>query len=383
MSTSNNTATTELIVDGQTFVITLSRKPTDGCPEGQHKDPLSGICVDNCLPGQTWDPVKQVCVDNNPPPPPPPPPVTGNIGPDGVMQIYPTANGGTEFYLGENPDKSKFNVSYGGGSHLPYSKKKEGSLTYFNTTGSPITYHSGSPPGRSTRLDIYPDGGIWGNKTKYSWDNNPGYLYTPKGIKSGEFTSYIRVHQDLGTHQAYAHKIGGRDEDAIRSLIEAVYPTATHSTMQINYNYAHFPYVNAKPNIKFNPPKLTVEKWVGFKTIRKVATDGKSSNIEMWVDLDPFDSNGKPKNGWKLAAMYLDKGTPGYKNIACTWACHKDLIRVDGFGLVDFTRISDREIDVNIKPSVAENTIFRMEEATQDHTVLDADPLESVEESKI
>jgi hypothetical protein len=83
-----------------------------------------------------------------------------------------------------------------------------------------------------------PDGGKWSNKTTYDWQNNPGYLYSNNSIDSGEFTTYIRVHGDLHKHQAYAHKIGGRDEDPIRSLIEMVYPTASHSNITVNYNYA-------------------------------------------------------------------------------------------------------------------------------------------------
>jgi hypothetical protein len=100
-------------------------------------------------------------------------------------------------------------------------------------------------PGRSVRPHIYPDGGKWNNKTSFSWQSNPGYLYTPNSIGSGEFTTFIRVHGDLGSHQAYAHKIGGRDEDPIRSLIEMCYPTSTDNYIQINYNYSHFSYVRS------------------------------------------------------------------------------------------------------------------------------------------
>jgi len=282
---------------------------------------------------------------------------TTNIGPDGVKHIYETVSGGTEFYLNmDNPYKdgggkgttnntAQFNISFGTGSHFPFTKHTENGLTFFNTTGSPIKYKSGSKPGRSVRLDCYPDGGKWNNHTKYSWESNPGYLYTPKSIGSGEFTTYIRVHGDLGTHQAYAHKIGGRDEDDIRSLLEMVYPTATHNDIQVNYNYAHFPYVNAKPTIIFNPPTLADSgKWIGVKTVHKIANDKKSSEWEMWVDTDPFDNDGKPKNNWQLAATYTDNGVSGYKNIPLTWQCHKDLCRVDGFANVDFTLISDRAI---------------------------------------
>jgi hypothetical protein len=279
------------------------------------------------------------------------------IGPDGVAQIYPTASGGMEFYLNiDNPYKggaytsrptAQFNISYGRGSQLPFTAETDSNgLKYFNTTGNPITYASGSQPGRSVRLDVYPDGGKWANRTSHSWQKNPGYLYTDKGIGSGEFTVFIRVHGELGSHQAYACKIGGRDEDDIRSLIEMVYPTANHSDIQVNYNYAHFPYVHAKPKLRIpNPPPLADNgKWIGVKTIHDIASDRKSSHWEMWIDTNPFDSNGKPANNWVVAATYEDNGVPGYNNIPLTWKCHKDVCRVDGFQSVDFTLVSDREI---------------------------------------
>jgi hypothetical protein len=286
-----------------------------------------------------------------------PPNPAGNIGPDGVTQIYPTETGGSQFYLnmdepysgggpGTTNNTAQFNISYGTGSQFPFTTKTENGVKFFNTTGSPITYASGGKPGRSVRLDVYPDGGKWANHTKYSWKSNPGYLYTDRGIGNGEFTTFIRVHGDLGSHQAYAHKIGGRDEDDLRSLIEMVYPTATHGDIQVNYNYAHFPYVNVKPIIVSAPPKVVPEKWFGVKTVRKIATDRKSSHLEMWVDTDPFNAGGEPNNNWKLAATYEDRGVSGYKNIPMTWRCHKDLCRVDGFASVDFTLISDRGIAV-------------------------------------
>jgi len=50
----------------------------------------------------------------------------------------------------------------GGGSQLPFTTHTDpNGLKYFNTTGNPITYASGSKPGRSVRLDVYPDDGKW------------------------------------------------------------------------------------------------------------------------------------------------------------------------------------------------------------------------------
>jgi len=274
-----------------------------------------------------------------------------NIGPDGILQIYPDAKGGTQVYMKDNPDPKTFNVSYGTGSHIPYTKKQEGNLVYFETAGSPITYHSGNAPGRSTRIDTYPGGGMWSNKTTFSWKNNPGYLYNEQGIKNTEYTTFIQVDQDLNTHQAYAHKIGGRDDDTLRSLAEMVYPTATHATVQFNYNYAHFPYVHAEAKQLKQVPKLVPGKWVGVKTIRIVSPDNKSVHWEMWYNESPFDAQGNPQHNWEKIAEYEDKGCKEYGNVPCTWKCHKDVCRVDGFGKVRFAYFSDREIDPNATPA--------------------------------
>jgi hypothetical protein len=281
------------------------------------------------------------------------------LGPDNVAQIYPTRPGGTEFYLNmENPYSggaytsrrtAQFNISFGRHSQIPFTRHIDTSiaadgLVYFNTTGSPISYASGGS-GRSVRLDVYPDGGKWNNRTEYHWQNNPGYLYTNNSIGSGEFTTYIRVRGDLHKHQAYAHKIGGRDEDPIRSLIEMVYPTASHRDITVNYNYAHFPYVSAKPIlITPNPSPLSNNgQWIGLKTIHKISPDRSYTDWELWYDVNPFNANG-PANNWNLAATYHDVGCSDYKNIPLTWQCHKDVCRVDGFESVDFTLISDRAI---------------------------------------
>ena len=144
-----------------------------------------------------------------------------------------------------------------------------------------------------------------------------------------------------------------------------VYPTKKHSDIRVNYNYAHFPYIPGKEphaskiNILFNPPILTEGKWVGVKTVNKVGDNNKPTLWEMWVDEDPIDSNGKPKNGWKLAATYEDKGVKNYHDDEhheivnyppVTWRGHKEVCRVDGYKKVDFVFISDREIDPKATP---------------------------------
>ena len=199
----------------------------------------------------------------------------------------------------------------------------------------------------------------------------------------------IRVHGDLGTHQAYSHRLGGRNDDSIRSLIEMVYPTATHSTIQVNYNYAHFPYVNAKPNLFGSPLNITDNgKWIGVKTMQWVNPDGKSSHWEMWYNLEPFDSTGKPRHDWRLGATFEDHGPVSYAvngvPVPLISAQEKSVCRVDGFQNVDFCLFSDREIDPTAQPSIPKPTKAKKAEMyprIKVSRVAEADPLESVAEA--
>jgi hypothetical protein len=134
----------------------------------------------------------------------------------------------------------------------------------------------------STQLEVIfhtrpgdPDGGEWNNKTTY-WQNNPGSLYSPHSIGSGEVTTFIQVHDDLHKPQAYTHKIGGREAGEIRSLMEMVYPTSSHDNVQMNYNYTHFPYVNITSIHKIqNPPPIWT---ISLKTVHKIAADKSYSD---------------------------------------------------------------------------------------------------------
>ena len=295
------------------------------------------------------------------------------VGPDGVLQIYPTAQGGTEFYInmddpysgpgpGSTSSNGQFNVSYGSGSQFPINKKTDsafGNMVYWNTHGSVVTYASGSPNGRSHRLDVYPDGGKWNNKTSYSWKSNPGYLYTQAGIRSQELTYFFRGQSDLGSsiHHAAAYKIGGRDEDDIRSCIEMVYPTVTHDDVELNYNYAHFPYVGDSSNVNTitKPPRMAENVWIGCKVIKLVDDSNNFTDLIMYANDTPFNTDGTVNNTtWYKAATYHDTGPPsGYSpRVACYWRCHKDLLRVDGFDFLDFALVSDREVDPHANPAI-------------------------------
>ena len=239
---------------------------------------------------------------------------------------------------------SRFNISYGSGSHFPSTKHTEEGITFFNSAGAVQNYACGSPSSRSCRFDVYPGGT---GSAKYAWNSKPtpDFLMNAQGIRNREMTMYLRPHGQLKTHESCAFKIGGRDNDEVRSAIEIVYPTATHSTVVVNYNFAHFPYV-AEKNIKqiFTGDKLTDGKWVAIKCVTKVSDDKKTQYLAIYADLTPWKSDGTPNNQFKLKAECVTRGVSEYDNIVCSWKCQKDVLRVDGFRNVDYALYSDREI---------------------------------------
>jgi hypothetical protein len=280
-----------------------------------------------------------------------------NIGPDGVLQIFPTVANGSEVYMMDNPPMDKFNVSYGNNSHIPYEKKREGWLTYFNSAGHEITYKSGVLSGRSLRLDMYPDGGMWKNHTSYSWKNHPNYLFTDKGIDNGEYTIYIRPHIDLRTHHCAAWKLGGRDQDDIRSLFEICGADQEHHNPFSHWNYAHFPYVECLTNVYDSHNKLQEDKWYALKAIRIVDSSKEFCDFYLFEDQYPIDTNGKPNNTWKIIAHAHDAGTDEYRDddgnkVPCIWKSHKDTFRSDGYANWDFALMSIRNINPTSKPEI-------------------------------
>jgi hypothetical protein len=149
--------------------------------------------------------------------------------------------------------------------------------------------------------------------------------------------------------------------------------------VRANYNYEHFPYLPVK-GVKqfFSGDYCQDNKWVGIKHVH-IVDDGKTQSTNMlFVDTDPFDTNGKPQNNWRLKGQWTDKGVSGYNNIPATWRSQVDKVRVDGWNEVDFTLMSIREIDPHSKPSIIvsaeqlkEGKIIADSEITIDHNLFE------------
>jgi hypothetical protein len=271
----------------------------------------------------------------------------------GVKKIFPDYPN-PEFpawYLTTESGKGtdRFNISYGTGSHISYTKKTEGNLTFINSAGAVQSYASGNPDSTSVRADTYPSGGIFASMGSYSYKINPGYLYKRNHFHNKEMTMYCRPHGQLKTHEAFAFKVQGRDNDDIRSAIEMVYPTASHGDVEVNVNYKHFPYVHWKNVRQYSSSsnKQTDNKWVGVKCILIVADNKKSVWMGMFEDVNPFTTAGKPANNWKLRAdtVFTGVSDDDYDNIIPIWDPQKDTVRLDGFQNQDIMWYSNRPID--------------------------------------
>ena len=272
------------------------------------------------------------------------------IGPDGVAHILPLEEGGTCVYQDLTKDSfntQNTNISMGHDSHFPSTKKTENGITFHTTESVPLNYASDHSTGFTTRIDFVSDGDIWDDeKNAKAWHDTPipEYLFSPKGWGNSEFTIYIRTHgQHNNKHQSCAAKMMGRrgivkKDDEDRSVVEMLYPEVQHKKVTVNCNYNHQPYEHFKAVKQyFDGDMLEDEKWVGLKWTNVIADDRKSLNMKEYVDLEPFTSEGKPANNWKLKAECDFTGTPGYHNIPAVWKGRLNYLRVDGRKTVDFT----------------------------------------------
>lgn len=275
----------------------------------------------------------------------------------GVAKIFPDYPSPEypPFYIdmvNKSANSARFNISYGSGSHIAYDLRSASGSTpaYYNSAGAVQHYASGSPDSRSCRFDIYLAEGMFASIGNYSYKNNPGYLYKRTHDHNSETTIYLRPHDQLGTHESCAFKLHGRDNDEIRSCIEMVWPTATHGEVVVNVEYKHFPYVSVKNVRQYTSTsstrKLTDNQWVGLKCVLILADDKRSNWLGMYEDIQPFTTDGKPRNGWKLRAdcVFTGVSDDDYDNIICSWDGHKSTVRIDGFANVDFLWYSHRQI---------------------------------------
>jgi hypothetical protein len=304
------------------------------------QNPSTPTPVPNPGPGPVPEPT---------PSPPPAPGPGGGKDANGISKLYPTFGGGTEWYMNMANSKAEDDpkVKYDGiNSGVSSSKSTQNGVTFYNAHSSPVGYASGGS-GSTLRINVYAAGGAGSNQIN-TWKTRPDYLYSPQGIRNHEYTIYVRPHSKIASHLSCAYKVCGGRNDSGRSILETKYPTTSSMKVEGNWDYEHPVYVSI-PNITthFGGDWFTDNVWVGLKHVHKVPTDRKSSYNELWVSTPAFNADGTPTNNWRLKGSYTETGTSKFNGIPCTWRSQTDRVRCDGYNSIDFTYMSDREIDPN------------------------------------
>ena len=272
--------------------------------------------------------------------------------------LLPSKGGGKEYYLSDadNINEGKFITT----DQNDAVKRAEGNLAFWRVSGKDVHY-SDQSIGKTVRVNINAGGGLDRNQQN-TWEDNPKYIWTNKDSKNAEFTYYIRCSGKISGHGIAANHVtcsskfrGGihtGNHEPHASCCELVLRVGEGNTsLNYNFEYNHPDYLNDGDGTRKIQANNDTEigKWFGRKTIVWTNSDGKSVTARDYIDLDPFDANGKPKNNWKplqekIFRTVSRETEDGIKyNIPPLWG-GMFTSRVDGFQTVDYAIISIREI---------------------------------------
>jgi hypothetical protein len=281
-----------------------------------------------------------------------------NVDKDGVQMIETSSGSGYNLSEAGDINEGKFITT----DKNDAEKKTEGNLTFWRVSGKDVGYSDHSV-GKTVRVNINAGGGLDGDQ-EHTWDNTPEYIWTKNDSKNAEFTYYIRCSKKISGHGTAANHVtcsskfrGGIHTgkgDPHASCCELVLKVGEgNGSLDYNFEYDHPDYLNEGDGTnKLKADNNTeIDKWFGRKTVVWTNSDDKSVTARDYIDLDPFDANGKPKNNWdklqeKVFTTVKNKKTEHRKkeyNVPPLWG-GMFTSRVDGFQTVDYAIVSIREI---------------------------------------
>lgn len=267
----------------------------------------------------------------------------GQLDADGVLMLATPNPNGASWRLGtQDPNQvsSTYFVNYGDAP----TKVVEGPLTFWTTTGEVITYSDGSPDGRTARFYMRPGGGT----QRYGWNSGAqqyGYLATAKDLKNFEATAYVRVRGNLGKHVSMSWLLRGGSHSSnqpdFSSCTGLQIPWTGQSAKAFReYTHPNYDYVYLTPKFSY---AFSEGRWLGTKVLSWNVTGGTMNRL--YLDTDPFDAQGKPRNNFRLYLEWNDRNTDtGRYTVAATWGGWQTSMRIDGWRNTDFTLLSAREI---------------------------------------
>jgi hypothetical protein len=274
------------------------------------------------------------------PEPPQPMPVEGGLDENGVKMLFPSKQGGPAYFykMTDNIEGSKFIETDGNKA----TQMTDGAIT-FQRLKSDVVHYSSMPDGKTCRVNI--NGGGFISKQAHTWKDNPTpeFIWTPNDSKNYEFTYYFRANGKMHEHTECSTKNRGGihtgSNDPHASTFELSLKIG-QSELKCSKEYNHPDYefdstTKASDNLSHS------DKWIARKTVVWTQSDG-NVNAEDYVDWDPFDVAGKPKNNFVKLQSKVFKSTSKYPK-APTWG-GMATSRIDGHNSIDYSIISIREI---------------------------------------
>jgi hypothetical protein len=285
------------------------------------------------------------CAVHRGPPPSPPAQTPADVDEDGIRMLLPSADGGTSFRLGAGDpnDTPSFEIEQG----TRASAQTEGALRFHRVAAHAVEYASGGE-GQTVRLHIHASGG----SQAATWRTQRGYLSSRSDVKNQEFTVYARFHGLAEPKRAmFTLKIRGgehttRDGDRASCTMMTLQDPATGAATRFGKELVHprYDYVRLEPRFEAH---LTEDAWAGLKLVSYAAPGDPARVVNrLYLDTHPFDRAGRPANGWRLFAEYIDvegANTGQYSKLV-DWGGWQTTFRTDGVSVVDFAFLSVREI---------------------------------------
>jgi hypothetical protein len=201
-----------------------------------------------------------------PEPPEPGPEPTGELDKEGVLMLYPTKQGSKEYYTKD--------YSYKRSSHGQASKPELGKIPRDTFTLTNVDFMQGEYTFIG-KIDFT-------NPDDFSF--KIGSLGHSGNDPNGEGQCYSLGISSIGT-------------------VHMSKETPRHPKTP-NFDK----HVKVEPGMPKSLGKIS-NKTFGCKSVMKFIDDGKNVLMEVYVDMDPLDAQGKPKNNWKKWFTAKDDGT--------------------------------------------------------------------------
>lgn len=278
---------------------------------------------------------------------------------DGVAELYQSAPG-LAFRLGADDPNREPHLTLD--NDLRMRPGWDGPVRYWTAKTYSFEYASGGQ-GKTARVHVNPSG----LTQRETWRTSPDYLSDPLDFGDQELTAYVRVR---GLHDpqraAITLKVRGGEHtqrDPARASCTMMTFATRHGAAVSRFGkeleHPRHDYVSLP---LLYPAALEEGRWVGLKLVSLIdPADSEAVLYQLYVDDQPFDTQGRPRNRFRLLSEYVDRAgqSTGEYDRVVDWGGSVSTLRVDGVDAVDVAILSVRPIEEGRRVCVAERNACR------------------------